>query len=334
MKVNLQNNTINCNPLISIIVPVFNVEDYITSCLTSILNQDYNNLEVVIINDKTKDRSMEVSNETISKLRKRYNVVIIEHKNNMGLSAARNSGIKNANGAYLFFLDSDDELYPYSISVLVESINKYGDLDIVIGNLVPSNSNNREYINLDNYLSNNHDILCSFFINKWPVMACNKLINSNFIHSHDILFKDKILHEDMLFSFLLAINAKKMAICNQATYKYRIRNNSIKSNITNKNIENLIYIIKTEITLFSHFNMYYNLFYFYIINKCYYICKLIYKNNVDKRDEYIKDLQVIINSIKEYKSFKFSFSFKEFLLLNSSYIISLYFFLLSKLKHW
>jgi glycosyltransferase involved in cell wall biosynthesis len=323
----------NYDPLVSIIIPIFNVEDYIIDCLVSVLNQDYNNLEVVLINDKTNDKSMEISENIILKLRERYHVIIIEHKKNMGLSAARNSGIKTAKGAYLFFLDSDDELYPYSISVLAENINKYDAPDIISGNFILSNSNNREHINPDNYLDNNYDIIRSFFTNEWPAMACNKLIKSNFIHSHGILFKEGLLHEDMLFSFLLAINAEKMVVCNQMTYKYRIRNSSIKSNITNKNIENLIYIIKTEIALFSHYNMY-NLFYSYVVDKCYYICKLLYKNNVYKKNEYIKDLRVVINSIKDYKSFKFLFSFKECLLLNSSFIIGLYFLLLSKLKHW
>jgi glycosyltransferase involved in cell wall biosynthesis len=312
---------------------VFNVEDYINSCLISILNQDYNNLEIILINDKTEDKSMEVSRDIILKLKKKYHVVIIEHEQNVGLSASRNTGIKNANGAYLFFLDSDDELYPYSITVLVENINKYGDLDIIIGNYTLSNSNNVGSVNFKNYLDSNHDIIHSFFLSKWPVMAWNKLIKSNLIHSYGIFFKEGLLHEDMLFSFLLALNAEKMVICNQTTYKYRIRNNSIKSNITNKNIENLIYIIKSEISLFSHFNMY-DLFYSYVVNQCYYICKLLYRNNINKKDEYTKELRVIINSIKDYKSLKFLYSFKERLLLNSTRIINLYFLLLSKLKHW
>jgi glycosyltransferase involved in cell wall biosynthesis len=330
-NINLQNNAVVSSPLVSIIVPIFNVENYINSCLNSILNQDYTNLEIVLINDKTEDRSMEVAKDTISKLKKRYQVIIIEHENNMGLSAARNSGIKNATGAYLYFLDSDDELYSYSISVLIENINKYGGLDIIIGNFILSNSSAREYIDSDIYLDNNHDIIRSFLKNKWPVMAWNKLINSNLIHLHSILFEERLLHEDMLFSFLLAVNAKKMVICNKITYKYRIHDNSIKSNMTNRNIENLIYIIRTEVVLFYHSDLY-NLFYSYVVNKCYYICKLLYKNNISRKDNYIKELRVIINSIKTYKYFKFLYSFKECLLLNFVYIINLFFSIYLKLN--
>ena len=88
-------------PKYSIIIPVYDVEKYIKKCLDSVFNQTYNNYEVIVVNDGTKDNSMEIV--------KNYNVITINQKN-QGLSMARNNGVKKAKGEYLLFLDSDDYL--------------------------------------------------------------------------------------------------------------------------------------------------------------------------------------------------------------------------------
>ena len=88
-------------PKISIIVPVYNVENYIKKCLDSIFDQTYKDYEVIVVNDGTKDNSMNIVNN--------YKVKIVTQKN-QGLSAARNHGVEKAKGEYLIFLDSDDYL--------------------------------------------------------------------------------------------------------------------------------------------------------------------------------------------------------------------------------
>ena len=92
------------NSLISVIVPVYNAEKYLDRCIQSIINQKYKELEIILVDDGSKDRSLEICN-SYEKKDNRINVI---HKENAGVSAARNTGIKKARGTYLAFLDDDD----------------------------------------------------------------------------------------------------------------------------------------------------------------------------------------------------------------------------------
>ena len=94
--------------LVSIIVPIYNVADYIEKCLLSVLNQTYRNIEVVLVNDCTPDNSIEVVQIILEGYKADRQIQILHHTINRGLSAARNTGIDAAKGEYIFFLDSDD----------------------------------------------------------------------------------------------------------------------------------------------------------------------------------------------------------------------------------
>ena len=106
---------------VSVIVPVYNVEYYLSKCLTSIIKQTYSNLEIIIIDDGSNDRSATICDE-FSKKDKR---IVVVHKKNEGVSIARNLGIQMATGEYLMFVDSDDYIPENSIEILLESIRKY-----------------------------------------------------------------------------------------------------------------------------------------------------------------------------------------------------------------
>jgi glycosyltransferase EpsH len=109
------------NIKITIIIPVYNVELYIKKCLESILNQSYQNLEIILVNDGTEDKSMEV----IIQYQNDERLKIIEQKN-MGLSAARNTGLKYATGEYIMFVDSDDWLELDCIEKCINEVKKTG----------------------------------------------------------------------------------------------------------------------------------------------------------------------------------------------------------------
>lgn len=89
--------------MVSIIIPIYNVQDYINDCLYSVYIQTYSEIEVILVNDCTPDNSMSIAHSNIEKLKKRFNVKIIDHKSNKGLSAARNSGVKEATGEWVYF---------------------------------------------------------------------------------------------------------------------------------------------------------------------------------------------------------------------------------------
>lgn len=103
-------------PKISVIIPVYNVEKYIRQCLESVINQTYKNLEIIIVNDGTKDNSMKIVEEYLSDER-----IKIINKENGGLSSARNRGMEEATGEYIYFLDSDDWIELNTIEILVEN---------------------------------------------------------------------------------------------------------------------------------------------------------------------------------------------------------------------
>lgn len=122
MQESICRNTAKCEPLISIIVPVYNVEKYLDSCLDSICNQTYRNLEIMIVDDGSPDRCPEICDAWKVK-DERIKVI---HQQNMGLSGARNTGLKDANGEYIAFVDSDDIISDSYINAMYEAIVRTG----------------------------------------------------------------------------------------------------------------------------------------------------------------------------------------------------------------
>lgn len=233
--------------LVSIIIPVYNVAAFIGECLDSVCNQTYDNIEVILVDDCTPDNSMEIAQPFIDKLRLRYEVQIIHHQQNRGLSAARNTAIKAMHGDWLYLLDSDDELVSDCIKLLVEKVNTYKNVDFVIGGMAVTGARYHYKLKSKEYLSNNTDVITDYICGNWYVMACNKLINRNFFIQNELWFKEELLHEDELFSFLLAIKAQSMASVLQDTYIYKIRGvNSITSKKTYKNLTHYLYISKQK----------------------------------------------------------------------------------------
>lgn len=230
---------------VSVIIPVYNVVLFIERCLLSALNQTWNDLEIILVNDCTPDNSMEVVAEVL-KVHPRSSIVkIISHQQNKGLSAARNTGIYNSQGDYLYFLDSDDYLPLNSIELLALEA-KLHNVDFVIGDCkvvgkirsipplcLPSCS-----------LKTNLDILSTYAKSKWPVMACNKLVKHSFLLNECLYFREGILHEDDLWTFMLACKASNAYIVHEITYYYFMQSNSITGNPSIKNLESRISIIQ------------------------------------------------------------------------------------------
>lgn len=231
-------------PLVSIIIPVYNVEPYIERCLLSVLNQTYLHIEVIIVDDCTPDNSINIAEEVLFGYPGK-NVRIIKHEENRGLSATRNTGIKAATGDYIYFLDSDDEIIKDAISDLVNNALNSGS-DVVVGGI--QIKGNYPEINLffpDNYIiSESEEILNTFFRNEWYVMACNKLINLSFLRTNSLFFYEGIYHEDLLWSFELAQKVRSISFCLNQTYIYYIRENSITGSIKPKNIQDYLFVYK------------------------------------------------------------------------------------------
>ena len=236
---------------ISIIVPIYNVEKYIYDCLNSVANQTFTNIECLLIDDKGLDNSIDIAKEFIATYRGNIKFKIISHEINLGLSEARNTGIKHSKGEYLFFLDSDDEISPNCIELLYD-IAKKNSSDFVIGNItIKGESAHGKSLQSSNFLPTNRkklysnkEIVKAYFRNQWFVMAWNKLIKREFILNNKLWFPKGLLHEDHYWSFKLASCANRMSICKQHTYIYKLRPDSITGKITERNISHMIEILR------------------------------------------------------------------------------------------
>ena len=232
----------------SIIVPVYNVEQYLEECLKSIFCQTYRNYEVICIDDASIDNSCEIL--------KRYqiecnNMKVIFHEKNRGLSAARNSGIKEAAGEYIVFVDSDDMLKQDALMILRKEIqdNSY---DIVYYNMSIINegiyarerkkqvSRCFEY---SNSLSGQELFIEFYKNNDLKMESWRQLYKKEFLDKNNLRFYEGILHEDMLFWVQTAIEAKVVKNINRDLYIYRRRDNSIVSTICERQLDSLVIIV-------------------------------------------------------------------------------------------
>lgn len=219
-------------PRISLIVPVYKTEEYLHRCVDSVLAQAFTDFELLLIDDGSPDCCGAICDEYAQKDSR----VRVFHKDNGGLSAARNTGIDKALGEYVYFLDSDDYIPENCLGSLVEAL-KERDYDIVIGNYTVFGSD-YEFAPLrlgNKEINCNKDIFESYIAGDWYMMAWNKLCKLSFIKQHSLYFKEGIIHEDNLWSFQYACLAGSLKSVDISTYNYCIRESSIMT--SSKKIE-------------------------------------------------------------------------------------------------
>ena len=223
---------------VSVIIPVYNVAPYIERSLLSVLNQTWQDLEVIVVNDCTPDNSMEIVRKVVSAHPRGTMVRMLEHEVNKGLSAARNTGIRTATGDYLYFLDSDDYLPLDSMENLAKPALQYC-ADFVIGNYKVTGGDNwvPPLLLSTGFYEANEVILSAYLKDKWYVMAWNKLVRREWMNANLLFFKEGIVHEDDLWSFRLACCAKRMYVLNEVTYYYYMQLNSIMRSPSKRNLE-------------------------------------------------------------------------------------------------
>lgn len=230
---------------VSIIIPVYNVASYIEACLESVFGQTYTDIEVILVDDCGSDNSMEVAIRVIAAVGWQNKVKLIRHAHNRGLSAARNSGIQASTGEYLYFLDSDDTISLDCIASLAAPLEKK-KVDFVIGDykMVGTDKKYPPLLLQEGCIEGNENILSAYTSGKWYMMAVNKLINKRFVLDNQLFFKEGLLHEDELWSFMLACCAQSMYVVQGKTYFYYIRKGSITYCYTKKNYEAILQIVK------------------------------------------------------------------------------------------
>ena len=205
---------------VSIILPVYNVENYIEKCLDSLLKQSLKEIEIIIINDGSTDNSL----KKIEKYKEDERIIIINKKNE-GLTKTRNTGLKIAQGKYVYHMDSDD--YLESKDALEKMYNKSenDELDILIFDFYRETKGEKNYVvNID--VSDNQEILKENYIRdlikgKWGMTVWSKLIKKDLFTTNNVIFPEDIFYgEDLITSLKLGYFAKRIGKLNEVLYNY------------------------------------------------------------------------------------------------------------------
>lgn len=227
--------------LVSVIVPVYNVSEYLCRCLDSIVRQSYIYLEIIIVDDGSTDNSLKICNNYKNKDKR----IKVYHKNNGGLSSARNFGLKKASGEYITFIDSDDFINKYYIEKLYKSIkDTNSDISCCFFKTFCKK--------IPLFEENNNDIKQSLFDR---IEAINDMMYGNKINNsascklykrklfNDITYPLNIYFEDLATTYKVLQKAKRIILFEDELYYYYQRRTSILHQINEKKIEDLIHVI-------------------------------------------------------------------------------------------
>lgn len=223
-------------PRVSIIIPVYNVEKHIEECLKSVVNQTIGDkIECIVVDDCGPDNSFAIASEWVKHYRldireQSVDFKLIQRENNGGLSAARNSGVKEAIGEYLYFLDSDDYLIPTAIEHVLTLADKHGGVDLLPA-LYITDGHKMEQFGPHSFpeFSDDRKLIKTALLdyNRIPVTAANRLVRREFFLEHSLWFKEGIIHEDNYWTFFLAKHVQRMAFTPEKIYYYRTTEGSI-----------------------------------------------------------------------------------------------------------
>ena len=215
--------------LISVIVPVYNVEKYLRECIESVLAQTHQNWEMILVDDGSEDSSGEICDEYA----KKDNRILVIHQENQGLSGARNTGFENAKGEYVYFLDSDDWIVPEAIELMCQKLTE--EVDVIFFEALSFEDGKAESATEKGYsykqeykTDSGLSILSQLQENKEYHSAVPLLfIRKQYMEDIHLRFETGILYEDMLFTYELFCQAKRVAQLKKHFYMRRYRSNSI-----------------------------------------------------------------------------------------------------------
>lgn len=228
--------------MVSVIVPVYQVSDYVERCIRSVMVQTYTDIECIIVDDATKDdsivkceRLIEDYNDNVDlNLNGGIRFKILHHEVNRGLSAARNTGTKAANGEYLYYLDSDDYITPDCIERLVAVVQEDSSIEMVQGNSLIESEGKKSPLGKVKQpvrISNNDEARKEFYKNRnIYISVWNRLLKKSFVEEYGLYCREGIVCEDLLWMFYLMKHLNRAYLCEEVTYHYILRPGSILTN--------------------------------------------------------------------------------------------------------
>lgn len=225
------------NPLLSIIVPVYNVEAYVASCLDSLLEQDYRNIEIILIDDGSKDSSYQICQAYAERDAR----IKLYQQENQGLSVTRNNGLKYAKGELITFLDSDDEVLPDTYNAAIQMLMSQADCDHVQFPLFKEVGTDRSYRVDNNYapILGMDAMLSNWVIDRhisWIV--CNKMYRVELLRQ--LSFIPGIYFEDNIYISQMLKRSKGICFSDIGGYLYYARPGSITNTHTTRHYLDMI----------------------------------------------------------------------------------------------
>ena len=223
------------NPLVSIIVPTYNVERYVEECMDSLINQTYKNKEIIVLDDASTDATVY--------LLKQYKeqIQLIENEENKGQGARRNEGIKRAKGKYIYFVDSDDWIESDAIEKLVKlaeaenvDLVRFNGAAFYEGGSAPKEEGNYDFSHVlkDKAVYTGEELL-EKNRKSYSASPCLYLVKKEVIDQHNLFFLEGVLHEDEYFTTRLFASVESMSYLNESFYHRRYRLASTMTENTN-----------------------------------------------------------------------------------------------------
>lgn len=278
--------------LVSIIVPIYNVERYLYECLKSIKNQTYTNIEILLINDGSTDNCANICD----KFSEQDSRIKVFHKVNQGVSETRNFGMTKANGEYIVFIDADDIIDETLVETLIEGISEC-DIAICGYKELYKNANINHNIGDTKKITNVEGIDKIFDRSYYGGYLWNKIFKTSIIRENDINFRKNIgMLEDMLFVVEYMTKIKTVKLINQNLYYYRMRQSSAVWKNDSKKIgdmNNSYYRINEILKLNNIYSINFN----YCI-ALYYLRNKKFLEKMDKKIDY-KEKVILVYKSKE-----------------------------------
>lgn len=213
--------------LISIVVPIYNVEKYLERCITSLVNQSYKNIEIILVNDGSTDNSKEIA----EKYNSNYDFISLVNKQNGGLSDARNKGLECCKGEYVLFVDSDDTLNIDTCEIIERTIKNYNiNIDMLAcGFTKIENNEKKKYIHSSkmNIFDGKKFMKNEIYTKTLFMASWSYIYRREFLQKNNLKFKKGILHEDEEFTPRALLKAETILPMDSCFYNYYINPNTI-----------------------------------------------------------------------------------------------------------
>ena len=227
------------HPFFSVIIPVYNAEEYISRCLGSVLTQNVD-LEIILVDDGSEDNSL-----SIIKKNKNQNIKYVEHKSNRGQGAARNTGLRQANGEYILFMDCDDWYEKGALSGLKSQIEASSYPDVIIFSFNIKNENNtksgfHKFIEKSKGVYSGEELISMFIERKINPAPWNKAFKRNFWNRNNFKFAEDMSHDDFALIPFVISQAELGVILANRYYNYLVHCGGITGTVSDKKIKSSI----------------------------------------------------------------------------------------------